>query len=490
MINALVTYGFNNKEIFLKYLTEPNTKRTGYNYIQRKYPLLYNEILNYNYDLNIKCISSRGRNNFAQKLHNYIFNIKEIPNCKICNNIVTFFQFGKGYNDTCSKKCGNLLGQKHIKKNLQLSHKVSHYTQKEGYKNTFNQKIINTCKDKLKKFNILDINTDKYEVTLDCKICGNIYTKNLILVYGRIRRSINPCEKCVPLNANNSKSEQEIRDFIESLNIQTKKDRKILDGNEIDIYIPEKKLAIEFNGIYWHSELYKDKQYHLNKTKLCNEKGIKLIHVYEDDWNFKKNIIKSRLKNELGLTEQKIYARKTQIKEVDSKTASAFLNKNHLQGKVNGSIRYGLYHNNDLVSLMTFSKKRKNLGQISTEGHFELLRFCNILNTSVIGGASKLFKHFLKEIKPTEVISYALVEWTNGSKDSLYDNLGFKEVGHTGLSYWWVVDGERKNRFNYRKDKLVIEGFDSNKTEIEIMNSRGYYRLFGCGNFKFKYYIK
>jgi len=152
---------------------------------------------------------------------------------------------------------------------------------------------------------------------------------------------------------------------------------------------------------------------------------------------------------------------------------------------VNGPIRYGLYFEDELVSLMTFCKLRKSLGQTSKEGNYELLRFCNKLDTSVIGGASKLFKHFLKEIKPIGVISYALVEWTNGDKDSLYDNLGFEEVGDTGLSWWWVVDGERKHRFNYRKDKLVREGFDANLTAVEIMHERGYFRLFGAGNIKY-----
>lgn len=132
---------------------------------------------------------------------------------------------------------------------------------------------------------------------------------------------------------------------------------------------------------------------------------------------------------------------------------------------------------------MTFGKKRKILGQNSREGEYELLRFCNKLNTNVLGGASKLFKHFIKEYNPTEIISYANCDISDGN---LYNILGFKEVSHTGINYWWVKD-KRYHRSNFMKHKLVKEGFDSNKTEKQIMEDRGFNKIYGTGNLKYKY---
>ena len=193
--------------------------------------------------------------------------------------------------------------------------------------------------------------------------------------------------------------------------------RDILNGREIDIYIPSLKLGIEYDGLRWHSEIFnKDTNYHLSKTEECERQGIRLIHIFEDEWQYKRDIVKSRLLNLIGKTPNKIYARKCTIKEVDSHTASKFLDENHIQGKCNSSYRYGLYYNDELVSIMTFGKLRKNLGSTDKDGYYELLRFCNKSNTAVIGGASKLFKHFLKEKKPTNVISYADRRWSNGKK--------------------------------------------------------------------------
>ena len=261
--------------------------------------------------------------------------------------------------------------------------------------------------------------------------------------------------------------------------------RDILNGREIDIYIPSLKLGIEYDGLRWHSEIFnKGANYHLSKTEECERQGIRLIHIFEDEWQYKRDIVKSRLLNLIGKTPDKIYARKCAIKEVDSHTASKFLNENHIQGTCNSSYRYGLYYNDELVSIMTFGKLRKNLGSTDKDGYYELLRFCNKLNTAVVGGASKLFKHFLKENKPTNVISYADRRWSNGG---LYEKLGFTLNHKSKPSYFYVVNDKRENRFKYRKDVLVKEGYDSSKTEHQIMLERGIYRIYDCGCLVYEY---
>lgn len=281
-----------------------------------------------------------------------------------------------------------------------------------------------------------------------------------------------------------SKIEIEIKEFIKSLGFEANTDRKILNGKEIDIFIPSLKIAFEIDGLRWHNEITKDNNYHLRKTEQCKDCGISLYHIFEDEWEFKRDIVESRIRNILNCTQNKIFARKCQIKTVDKSIAMRFLDENHLQGKCGSIINYGLYYNGDLVSLMTFGKQRKNMGRNDTDNTYELIRFCNRLNTNVVGGASKLFKHFIKEFNPSSVISYADRRWSNGN---LYTKLNFLHVHNSRPNYFYIIGHKRKNRFGFRKDILVKEGYDANKSEHQIMFDRGIYRIYDCGTMLFEY---
>ena len=295
-------------------------------------------------------------------------------------------------------------------------------------------------------------------------------------------RQGNGCIKCS--NNGSSKDEKELLVFILNLGLILEPNNKtVLSGKELDIYIPSHKLAIEFNGLYWHSEEYLDNKYHLDKTIECEKLGIQLIHIFEDEWLYKKDIVKSRLKNLLGFNDIKIYGRKCLIKEVDSNETKDFLNKNHVQGNVNSPIKLGLYYENELVSLMTFGGLRKVLGNKDKDDSYELVRFCNKLNTTVIGGADKLLKYFIKTYKPKEIISYADRRWSQGN---LYKKLGFTFVHNSKPNYFYIINKTRKHRFSYRKDILIKEGFDTNKSEREIMNERKIHRIYDCGNKKYQ----
>lgn len=303
-----------------------------------------------------------------------------------------------------------------------------------------------------------------------------IRPSNLMQGYG--------CPKCAN-EKHSSSAESEIYDFItKEIGLIAVQCDKTKIGDELDIFIPDKNVAIEFDGLYWHSESKgKSKNYHLNKTEKCEEHGIRLIHIFEDEWQFKKEIAKSRLLSILGQNKYKIYARDCVIKPINSKISSDFINRNHLQGNVNAKYRYGLYHNGELVSVMTFCGLRKNLGNKSADDEYELLRFCNKLNTSVIGGASKLLKCFIKEMKPKRIISYADKRWSNGD---LYHKLGFTHIRDSKPNYFYVVNKRRENRFKYRKSELVKQGFDKDKSEHEIMRERGIPRIYDCGNMVFE----
>ena len=372
--------------------------------------------------------------------------------------------------------------------------------EKYGVENSFQNKeiinkILNTQKNSFKKkwSKFLNINQDDIEINNDIVNIKNYCHKHnefeitKSLLYNRYYKyKINICTKCFPVNEQSSIKEKELINFIISLNIPfIQNDRSLLNGKELDIYIPSHNLAIEFNGLYWHSELFKNKNYHLDKTNLCNQKGVQLIHIFEDEWVYKADIVKSIIKSKLGLITNKIYARKCNIKEIDSKISKEFLNDNHLQGNVNSSIKLGLYYNNELVSVMSFGKKRKSMGSNSNEGEYEMYRFSNKIDTNIIGGASKLLKYFIKNYNPEEIISYADKRY---SKGDLYERLGFKRVGESKPNYWYFNRNgnlERHYRFRFRKDILIKEGFDKNKTEHEIMLEREYLRIYDCGNYKF-----
>ena len=288
------------------------------------------------------------------------------------------------------------------------------------------------------------------------------------------------CPKCA-LKYN--KNEGELKEFIKSLGVVVSGNTKnIIKPHELDVYIPSHNLAIEFDGLYWHSELYRDKNYHLNKTLQCEKQGIRLIHIFEDEWLNKQDIVKSRLKNILGLTKDKLYARKCEIKEISSQESRVFLDTNHLQGNVNSSIRLGLFYDNELVSLMTFGSLRKSMGQKPLDGSYELLRFCNKLDTSVIGGADRLLKYFIKTYQPKEIISYADRRWSQGG---LYNKLGFEFIHDSEPNYFYIIGKTREHRFKYRKDVLIKEGFDKNNTERQIMLDREIHRIYDCGTKKY-----
>jgi very-short-patch-repair endonuclease len=271
--------------------------------------------------------------------------------------------------------------------------------------------------------------------------------------------------------------EQEVVDFIKNYVSDIRQsDRSLISPKELDIFLPEYNLAIEFDGIYHHSDKFIDeRKLHLNKTEACLNIGIKLIHIFSDEWLFKKDIVKSRILNAISKVEYKIYARKTKIKEVDHTIAKDFLNLNHIQGAANSSINLGLYYNDELVALMTFGKPRYN-----KHYDYELIRYCSKVYTSVIGGASKLLNYFTKTYKGS-IISYADRRWSTGG---LYKTLGFQFVKNTDPNYFYVIGQKRESRDKYQKHKLskILKSFDETISETQNMRNNGYYKIYDCGN--------
>ena len=313
-----------------------------------------------------------------------------------------------------------------------------------------------------------------------CCVCQSDFEDNLYS--GNIPR----CLTCHPHNRFNSSIEIEILEFLRSCNVETKQhDRTILDGNEIDIFLPSLNLAIECDGVYWHSEIAggKDKKYHIEKTNKCNAKGIQLIHIWDWEWRCKSPIIKSILLNKIGKS-SRIYARNCTVKEITSNDKSAFLSNNHIQGDDISSVRIGLYYDDDLVSVMTFVKSRYD-----KKYQYELSRFCNKLNVNIIGGASKMFTYFVNTYNATSIVTYSDKRLFNGK---VYESIGMSFVENTvpGYHYFHKNKCVPINRINFQKHKLksILPLFNENMTEWENMQINGYDRIWDCGHFKYEWF--
>ncbi len=256
-------------------------------------------------------------------------------------------------------------------------------------------------------------------------------------------------------------------------------DRKTIAPKELDIFIPSKNFAIEYNGVYWHDSFRGDFKQHLNKTKLCEDKNITLFHIFDYEYMERPELIKSMIKSKIGLNE-KIYARKCIIKEIETKDEVTFFNQNHLSKYATSKICYGLYYNEDLIMCASFSKSR-----FDKKYEWELIRLASKININVIGGMSKLIKHFEKENNPNSLMSYVDRRLSNGTS---YIKNGFTFIGYTKPNYWYI---DKKtnivySRHMFRKSKLkYFTNFDENKTEYDIMYENGkYYMIHDSGNIK------
>ena len=236
------------------------------------------------------------------------------------------------------------------------------------------------------------------------------------------------------LNGNgnvSSHSEDEIINCLKTLSPQ-QRNREILRNREIDVYIPSLKLGIEYNGLHWHSErLGKDKNYHLDKLNNCNEQGIKLIQIFEDEWINHREICESKLKQICGLNRNpKIFARKCKVVEItDKNEAYEFLDKNHIQGRTGFTIALGAYYNNELVGVMTFKKEK--------DGYWDLNRFATDINYQCIGIGGKLFKYFIRNYDYQEIKSFADRRWTIDPTNNIYTKLGFEFDSYVPPTYWY-----------------------------------------------------
>lgn len=271
-----------------------------------------------------------------------------------------------------------------------------------------------------------------------------------------------------------SAAEKEIREIFKDFNCVFNDRNKI--GMELDIYIPELNLAVEYNGLYWHSEhTGTDKYLHVNKLIACKNNGIRLITIFENEWLEKRDLVAKKLKHIAGIsTEAKEYARSCTIQYIDSSIKDKFLDANHIQGTAKSSVNIGLYNKaGTLVACMAFTKSNDK---------FVLTRYATSCN--VVGGFSKLLKYFEIQFNYPPIITFADLRWSNGD---LYYNTGFKEAQQLPIDYYWTKNNKLWHKFNWRHKQMRnrLKYYNPNKSESENMRENGYAKIWDCGKIKF-----
>lgn len=319
----------------------------------------------------------------------------------------------------------------------------------------------------------------KNDVEIICKKHGVFFQKPYAHLSGH------GCSKCGYTESN---AENEIYDFLTwhlGEDDVVKRDREILDGREIDIYIKSLRIGIEYDGLKWHSEEFgKDSAYHLEKTEDALKKGVRIIHIFEDEFNKDKDLVFNKILHIIGKdgVKDKIYARKCVVREIEKWVAQEFLERYHIQGYGKGTVSYGAYFNDELIGVMSFIQRKEE---------WELVRFATDYRYVCCGVGGKLFKHFLREKTPLIVKSFADRRWTIDEKNNIYTKLGFVLDGVLKPDYKYINRNnpiKRIHKFNFRKKGLNFRyGLPMSMTEAQMADKLGYCKIWDCGLLRYVY---
>ena len=323
---------------------------------------------------------------------------------------------------------------------------------------------------------ILDKVNYKSSKTKVCVICPkhgefNAYPDGLLQGKG--------CPKC---GHHLSHCENDLYEYVCSLigkNNVVNGDKTILDGKEIDVYVPSLKIGFEFDGLRWHSEIFgKGRYYHLEKTESALSKGVRLIHIFEDEWNKRNEIVKSKISRILGVFKgTKISARKCSVTKIDKTTAREFLENNHIQGFSPSTVYLGCYFVDSLVGVMTFVKR---------EEEWELNRFATDNSMICRGVGGKMLTWFINEYNPLVIKSFLDRRWCFSTDGNLYEKIGFTLEDTLKPEYSYSDFKERFHKFGFRKQTLHKKyGFPLTMTETEMTKELGYVKVWDCGLYKY-----
>lgn len=349
--------------------------------------------------------------------------------------------------------------------------------------------ICQICGQKLKRINnhhlsLHNITTEEYTMRYGNKRFSNDYLNTLQKQSQHMNLMLEDRTDIFT-----SKAETEIKNYIINNGIHCHKNRSILGGKELDIFIPSKNIAIEYNGNKWHTEYFgkKNKYYHLNKLNECNNKGVRLIQIFEDEFEMNKDIVLNKLAHIIGINinKSKINGRNITVHEIYKHEAEDFLNKNHIQGFTSSTVYLGGFYNNELIAVMTFIIRKNN--------DWELNRYASDNKYICRGAGGKLFNFFIKKYSYNAIISFADRRWTIDPNNNLYTKIGFQLQEFTKPSYYYYNENihryKRFHKFTLRKKTLLKNNplLNSNLTELEMMRELGYDRIWDCGLIKYVY---
>lgn len=306
------------------------------------------------------------------------------------------------------------------------------------------------------------------------------FTINYDTLLYRDRNGLEMCTKLNPEGINNRDTSIElfVQNILKELNIEFDTQvEHIIPRSKIDIYIPSHHLAIECNGVYYHSDIKKYKKYHLDRTIACRKSGVQMIHIWEDWIRNEPENVKSLIKSKLGIYDNHTSASKCKVRQITSRQASE-ITKFHIQGSCKAGVSYGLFYKDELVSVMCFTKRKMNAKQFE----WELVRYCCKPGWQITMGASRLLHNFIKNYSPKTIVSYSSNDISDGH---LYEMLGFISDHKSTLSYWYIDKSmKRYHRYTFSKSRLVKLGYDPNKTETQITREMGLIRIYDSGTVK------
>lgn len=502
-------------------------------YIKKHYPVEHSIILR---------IAGK---NWTEKLYKYLHNINEPPKCKVCGAQLKFFNMSDGYGTYCRACVGK---SKEVRNKAAMTsmerYGEPHYTNRQkcamtsmeryGVTNPnklpeVREKISQTSKERYNGIGFgSKVLLEKVKSTLqseygapnfqqmglfetypelisfdgECWLCkcphpecnkciSKTYFTNQRTHYARKRENVELCTNLLPIRKKDIKDtsiEIFVRNILDTHGINYSSNvRDIIPPKELDIYLPDHKIAIEINGTRWHCDKFHPAKSALHKKQLCEAKGIDLITIWEDQINRVPQIVESVLLSKLGIYKKRIGARQCKIKEIDSKTCGKFLDNNHIQGRTSSKIKLGAYVGDELVGVMTFIQSRGCQGSKERiDGQWELNRFCTLINMQVIGLVSKMLSYFIKHFNPSIVISFS---HNDISKGDVYSQLNFIKDGKPNTSYYYIKSNKRYHRSNFTRAGIVrrwpeYDINDRSWTERAVMDGKNYYRIYDSGTQK------
>lgn len=437
---------------------------------------------------------------------NTVVNHGERPSC-YCGKSTKYLDFRRGYMTYCSTKC--LSNSERVKNSRAATtlakYNQEHYSRTDEYRSKFKHTMLSKYgvenpgqihalterrarNKQLTFFNTVLSKThetltplftfDDYthlrdkNLSWQCNKCHAIFKSNLL-------NKLPVCLDCNPKQCFGGKSdlEKEIVEQIKKIyngkileNVRT-----IISPKELDIYFPDKKFAIEINGIYWHSEDKVGRNYHREKYTECRDRDIQLLMITDYEWHVKKDLIINMIKHRLGIQDKTIYARQCSVKTISSQLSRDFLNKYHMNGFTGGSIHYGLYYLDELCAVCTVSSRNR---LHKKDSGVEIVRLA-YANANVVGAFGKFLKQIKRTFPDRDIISYVDLRYGSGT---VYEKTGFKLKHITDPGYWYYINGKLDHRLNWTKKKLVNQGLDPTMTESEIMLSLNAVKIYDCGH--------